>query len=160
MSTEPVEVEGAFAEKQAQIFNLLNKRLVDPLYALTNEDEHNHTHVSLKEIKELGWPIAVVPGSPGNRSKAPVLVIQGLSDKIVLPEVTRDVYNDCCREGSEIHLLEYPAKFHGSVMPAAAPEWLEWMDARFRGEATTGKCDTFVRKPLDQSLVKNPPEDD
>lgn len=54
-------VKAKVTEKQAQIFDLLNERIVDPLYSFMNEDIHNRTHISFQEIEENGWPISVVP---------------------------------------------------------------------------------------------------
>lgn len=105
------------------------------------------------------WEDEMSPGKAGRRSSGPVLVVQGLNDTAVLPRATRAVYDHACGLGSEVHLREYPLMEHSPVIPAAAPQWLAWVDERFARKATPGGCSARVERPFDTALVKAPAED-
>ncbi|KAJ4148379.1 hypothetical protein LMH87_002852 [Akanthomyces muscarius] len=109
--------------------------------------------------KFQAWEDEMSPGKAGRCSSGPVLVVQGLKDTAVLPQATREVYDDACKLGSEVHLREYPLMEHSPVIPAAAPQWLAWVDERFAHKATPGGCSARVERPFDSSLVKAPAED-
>ncbi|KND86754.1 hypothetical protein TOPH_08598 [Tolypocladium ophioglossoides CBS 100239] len=77
----------------------------------------------------------------GGHSSAPVLVMQGLNDISVLPDVTRAVWQCSRDDKSKVHLSAHPALDHSPVVVAPAPpEWLTWMDSRFAGHRTSGSC--------------------
>lgn len=105
----------------------------------------------------LAWQDKMAPAVNGTRSSHPVLVIQGLNDTSVLPEVTRDVYKMAEKAGTQISLSEYPAMEHSPVIAAAAAEWLAWVDARFKHEPVH-RDTAKVQHPYDLSLVKAPSE--
>lgn len=108
----------------------------------------------------LEWQRQVSPAS-GDRSLAPVLVVQGLNDTSVLTAATRNACEQACKSRSEIHLSVYPGLEHSPLLPGSAPEWLGWMDARFAGKKTTGRCSSVMREPFGQgAFMKLPAESD
>ncbi|KAJ3495446.1 hypothetical protein NLG97_g3387 [Lecanicillium saksenae] len=127
-------------------------------------DLKNHQIASPAGIKRddamfQKWQDEMSPGMAGQRSAKPVFVVQGLNDTSVLPEATRKVYEDACKQGSEVHLREYPLMEHSPVIAAASAQWLTWIDKRFAHIPTTGRCSASVEQPFDLSMVKAPPED-
>ncbi|KAK5998920.1 hypothetical protein PT974_01304 [Cladobotryum mycophilum] len=107
------------------------------------------------------WQREVSPTS-GGRTPAPVLVLQGLNDTTIMPDATKQAYQRSCKaEGNEVHLSLYPGADHVPLVAAAAPEWLAWMDARFAGLPTPGRCSSEVRRPFnDGANIKLPPDFD
>ncbi|KAK2616348.1 hypothetical protein QQS21_000782 [Conoideocrella luteorostrata] len=103
------------------------------------------------------WQNDMAPASGGHNTK-PILVVQGLNDTAVVPAVTRQSWEQSCSDKNEVILSEYAALDHSPVIVGAAAEWLAWVDARFKGEPTSGKCMKLERKPLDPNFVVAPPE--
>ncbi|KAL1592799.1 hypothetical protein SLS60_011215 [Paraconiothyrium brasiliense] len=83
------------------------------------------------------------------KSLEPILVVQGLEDVSVLPQVVESAYNVTCQVGSEVHLQLYPRLGHIAVIAASAPSFLKWMDDRFEGLITRGGCSSEIVKPFD-----------
>ncbi|RHZ68407.1 hypothetical protein CDV55_100702 [Aspergillus turcosus] len=104
----------------------------------------------------LKWQNEMAPASGGHNSQ-PLLVVQGLNDTAVVPSVTRALWKRSCDDGNEIHLAEYPGMNHDQVIPAAAPEWLAWMDARFAQQRTSGTCSIVRERPFDLKYVELAP---
>ncbi|OAA63866.1 hypothetical protein ISF_04575 [Cordyceps fumosorosea ARSEF 2679] len=82
----------------------------------------------------------------GDRSPAPVLVVQGEADTTVLMGTTRAAWRRACEAGNEVHLRLYEGQEHSATPEAAAPEWLGWIDERFYGRVGAGRnCTELVR---------------
>jgi acetyl esterase/lipase len=90
------------------------------------------------------------------KSCQPVLVVQGLEDVLVLPQVVDSAYNVACQAGSEVHLQLYPGFDHDPVLPASAPSFLQWMEVRFDGVATRGVCSREIVEPFDTANMYAP----
>ncbi|OAA58157.1 hypothetical protein ISF_06696 [Cordyceps fumosorosea ARSEF 2679] len=105
------------------------------------------------------WQDETAPSS--GRARAPLLVVQGLNDTSILPGTTREAVERACGAGSAVHLSLYPGVEHSPLLPASAPEWLAWIDARFAGQALSENCSTVTRVPFGNgAYMKLPPEDD
>ena len=94
------------------------------------------------------------------KSCQPVLVVQGLEDVSVLPEIVESAYNLTCETGSEVHMQLYPGIDHDPVIPVAAPSFLQWMDDRFDGIPTKGECSKETVKPFDAGNMYAPIDED
>lgn len=103
------------------------------------------------------WQSEMAPAC-GGRTSAPMLVVQGLNDTAVVPQVTHQSWQQACNDENEVHLSEYVALDHSPVTIGSAAEWLAWIDARFNGEKTSGKCTQAQRVPLDCANLIAPPE--
>lgn len=103
------------------------------------------------------WQAEMAPAS-GGRTSAPMLVVQGLNDTAVVPQVTHDSWQQACNDSNEVHLSEYVALDHSPVVVGAAAEWLAWIDARFNGEKASGKCTQVQRLPNDGTNLIAPPK--
>lgn len=81
----------------------------------------------------------------GGKSPAPILVIQGIADRTVQASTTEQAWGNACKAGNELHLRLYEGQDHSPSVEAAGPEWLGWIDDRFRdhhrGRSTgSSKC--------------------
>ncbi|KAL1793895.1 hypothetical protein ACET3X_007316 [Alternaria dauci] len=94
------------------------------------------------------------------KSHQPVLIVQGLEDVSVLPQVVDTAYNTTCHMGSEVHLQLYPGLDHDPVIAAAAPSFLQWMDDRFDGLKTRNACSRETVKPFDAVNMYAPADED
>ncbi|KAF9884578.1 hypothetical protein FE257_001462 [Aspergillus nanangensis] len=104
----------------------------------------------------LKWQNEMAPASGGHTSQ-PLLIVQGQGDMAVVPSVTRALWSRACHDGNEVQLSEYPAMDHDQVIVAGAPEWLAWVDARFAGQRTSGKCSLVKKKPFDLAHMELAP---
>lgn len=106
---------------------------ISQILNLTNEDVQAQVLETLGSIDDLT--------SVGERkANQPILILQGLADLEVLPEMVEHGYNKTCETGTEVHLQLYPDVSHDDVIPTAAPFFLQWMDDRFDGIPTKGGC--------------------
>lgn len=96
----------------------------------------------------------------GDKSPAPVLVVQGLGDTSVLANTTREAWENSCKANNEVHLREYEDQEHSPVLEAASAEWLGWIDERFYGAKGAGssRCSEKVRRLVAGSDTKTAPE--
>ncbi|GAB0144403.1 hypothetical protein EsHS_00004879 [Epichloe bromicola] len=80
----------------------------------------------------MKWQNETAPAS-GTPSTGPLLVVQGLKDRIVAPAITRQSFGMACSKGlSKVHLSEYTQLDHSTVLVGASNEWLEWIGDRFK----------------------------
>ncbi|KAH7039481.1 Alpha/Beta hydrolase protein [Macrophomina phaseolina] len=103
------------------------------------------------------WQDQMAPTN-GARARSPVLVVQGLNDTAILPETSVQAWEDACAAGSEVHLMLYPKQSHFGVVAAAAPDWLRWVDGRFGGVQSGGKCTKVTKKAFDYKYAKAEPD--
>ncbi|EXK40955.1 hypothetical protein FOMG_04520 [Fusarium oxysporum f. sp. melonis 26406] len=94
------------------------------------------------------------------KSQQPILVVQGLNDVSVLPEVVEESYRVGCRSRNELHLELYPGMDHDPVIAAASPYFLQWIDDRFAGVTTSGKCTNHTTQPFDAVNMYAPDDTD
>lgn len=96
----------------------------------------------------------------GDRSPAPVLVIQSDADTTVFLNTTRTAWENSCAAGNEIHLRVYQGQEHSPSVEASGPEWVDWIDDKFYGRNVhcSGKCSEKVRKLFAGKNTKAAPE--
>jgi alpha-beta hydrolase superfamily lysophospholipase len=88
-----------------------------------------------------GWREALQRNDVGQRRSAPILVVHGTADNIVLPAGTQAYQARACAAGSRLEVDWIEGGDHRSIMPAGKDRILDWIAARFRGEASaTGAC--------------------
>lgn len=105
------------------------------------------------------WQTETAPSD--GLASAPILVIQGLNDTSILPGTTKDAVERACKGGNTVQLSLYPGVEHSPSIPASAPEWLSWMDARFSGQPLSASCSTVTRAPFGNGAhMKLPAEED
>lgn len=95
-----------------------------------------------------------------SKSNQPVLVVQGLADVSVLPEVVEYAFNATCEAGSAVRLQLYPGLDHDPVIPASAPDWLRWMEERFDGEGSWEGCVKRTVQPFNSMYLHAPADVD
>lgn len=116
-------------------------------------------NVAMQALRVIGI-IDDLSAVGNHKSYQPILVVQGLEDVSVSPEVTEYAWNVTCEVGSEVHLQLYPGLDHDPVIPASAPSFLQWMDNRFDGLATFGNCSKITVEPFDAANLYAPVEED
>ncbi|KAG9942018.1 hypothetical protein KCU85_g9381, partial [Aureobasidium melanogenum] len=96
----------------------------------------------------------------GTKTHHPILVVQGINDTAILAETTVSSYHAACQTGSEIHLMLYAKQDHSGVLTTGAVDWLKWIEQRFSGISTSGRCDGIEKKAFDYAYVRAAPEVD
>ena len=81
---------------------------------------------------------ANTPGTPP--ADVPLFVAQGSADTLVRPQVTRDYVARACRSGEKVRLLVLPGVGHGFAGRDSASAAVDWIAARFAGEAPPDDC--------------------
>jgi alpha-beta hydrolase superfamily lysophospholipase len=79
---------------------------------------------------------------PGSiRTQVPMLVVQGTADRTVPPPLTDTfVTGRACPVGDTVQYLHVPGATHGTVVFAAVPTIVAWMDARLAGTPAPSTC--------------------
>jgi hypothetical protein len=104
--------------------------------------------VPLSELVEVpidrGFVEALNRGQPGQVPlTVPLIVVQGLKDVTILPQLTHAQVMSRCVLGDTVQYVTYPDDDHPSVNYQArvsAPHVLDWLDARFDGEPAEHSC--------------------
>jgi len=115
--------------------------------------------VAMQALRVIGTIDELTPVG-NSKSGQPVLVVQGLADVSVLPEVVESAYNVTCETGSVVHLQLYPGLDHDPLIPAAAPSFLQWMDDRFDGVTAEEKCSKKTVYPFNSKYLYAPLDED
>lgn len=115
--------------------------------------------VAMQALRVIGT-IDELTAVGNSKSGQPVLVVQGLADVSVLPEVVESAYNVTCEMGSVVHLQLYPGLDHDPLIPAAAPSFLQWMDDRFDGVTIKKKCSKETVYPFNSKYLYAPVDQD
>ncbi len=86
----------------------------------------------------LGIAARNEPG--GLRIATPTLVMQGGGDGTVRPQDTDATVRRLCAAGTPLTYSAFPGVDHDGVMASGAAAALDWMRARFAGQAAAGNC--------------------
>jgi pimeloyl-ACP methyl ester carboxylesterase len=87
------------------------------------------------------WHTLLIQNTPGTLPpNIPVFLAQGTADEIIRPKVTQDYAASLCKAGSKVRMLLLPNVGHGLAGPDSAGAAVEWMSARFAGEAAPDDC--------------------
>ncbi|GKT86582.1 lipase [Colletotrichum tofieldiae] len=142
------------AEKAQLCTNGLMSLTVDLDIADLYSEEGAKASVPLyKEFQEATAP-------SGGKSPHPLMVVQGMKDTSVTANGAQEAAKRSCKNGNEVHLRLYEDFDHSATPAASAAEWLDWMQERFDGVKSHGKCDTKRRAAKDPKFVKAPVEID
>ncbi|MCJ7670525.1 MAG: lipase family protein [Acidimicrobiia bacterium] len=87
------------------------------------------------------WRELIHASSAGNRpAGAPVLVVQGEADQLVLRPLSDAWVKKACAAGDVVEYSTYPGADHGTVIDAARTDVLDWLAARVKGDAAPNGC--------------------
>lgn len=87
------------------------------------------------------WPALIRASSAGNRpAGAPLLVVQGADDRLVVRGLTDAWVQKACDAGDVVQYEVYDGADHGSVITAARDDVVSWLAARFDGHASRNTC--------------------
>lgn len=91
-----------------------------------------------------GLVTALAEGMPGARPiPTPMIIVQGLKDKTILPQFTHAQVMTQCAWGSTLYYVRYPDDDHPSINYQARlhqPSVIDWMNARWAGEPPPSNC--------------------
>ena len=91
-----------------------------------------------------GLVTAMGEGMPGREKlQQPIIVVQGLKDKTILPQFTHAQVMSQCALGSTVFYVRYPFDDHPSINYQARqhnPSVIDWMNARWNGEPAPSNC--------------------
>jgi len=74
------------------------------------------------------------------RTSVPLAVYQGGRDDLIPPDATAAFVARACAVGDRVTATVYADADHGSVLNAAAPGLLQWVDARIAGAPAPSNC--------------------
>ena len=87
------------------------------------------------------WAARVAENEPGSMEiPAPVLVVQGANDFVVLASSTDTAIGRLCDGGNIVDYRRYPGAIHGDVLVEAGPEILAWVGERMAGGDARSTC--------------------
>ncbi|MEI2716833.1 MAG: lipase family protein [Candidatus Nanopelagicales bacterium] len=91
-----------------------------------------------------GLVTALAEGMPGNKPiPTPMIIVQGLKDKTILPQFTHAQVLTQCAWGSTVYYVRYPEDDHPSINFQARlnkPSVVDWMNARWADEPAPNNC--------------------
>lgn len=91
-----------------------------------------------------GFIAALGEAMPGTEKLAqPIMVVQGLKDKTILPQFTHAQVMSQCAVGSTVFYVRYPFDDHPSINYQSRvhdPSVISWMNARWAGEPAPSNC--------------------
>ena len=80
------------------------------------------------------WSTLLPANSAGNTAtRAPILVVQGTVDDLILPGLTGAFVNKACDAADTVDYNRYIGADHSTVLTAAQPDVLSWFAARTAG---------------------------
>jgi pimeloyl-ACP methyl ester carboxylesterase len=77
---------------------------------------------------------------PGQVAGAPLLLVQGEQDTLVVPARTDALFDRLCRIGQVTERLDVPAADHDTVVDRSMEQVTDWVQARFAGERPADDC--------------------
>jgi alpha-beta hydrolase superfamily lysophospholipase len=87
------------------------------------------------------WPDLIHASSAGNRpAGAPLLVVQGAADRLVVRGLTDAWVQKACEAGDTVEYKVYDGADHGGVIAAARDDVVGWLAARADGDASRDSC--------------------
>jgi len=87
------------------------------------------------------WRSLLATNSPGViPPEIPVFLAQGTNDQIIRPEVTRAYMSKLCSAGSKVRMVELPNVGHARAAQASTMAAMDWIAARFAGDAPPSDC--------------------
>ena len=87
------------------------------------------------------WQGTIAANTPGKgKPGAPVFIAQGSGDTVVDPPVTTEFAKLLCNQGAAVRFFEVPDATHTMIAKVSAAAAVEWIAARFAGEAPPTNC--------------------
>ena len=87
------------------------------------------------------WARRAEENEPGSSEiAAPVLVVQGANDYVVLASSTDTAIERLCQAGNTIDYRRYPSTNHGEILGEAGPDIFSWVAGRVSGEDAGSTC--------------------
>lgn len=95
----------------------------------------------------MPWRGLLAENVPGTLpADLPVLVTQGGTDRLVLPQITRAYVRRLCAAGSRVDYLELPGVRHGFIGHHSAPQAVAWIADRFDRVPAPSNCPAILAR--------------
>ena len=95
----------------------------------------------LREASAEALAAILHENSAGNQpTKAPILVVQGTADRLILQPLTDAYVQKACAAGDHVEYRTYDGADHGTVIVAAHADVLAWLAARAADGAVPDTC--------------------
>lgn len=101
------------------------------------------------------WYDAFESETPKPVLKIPIMVMQGLTDTVVLPETTALFVKKSCSAGSNLSSFWYKNVGHVELPNVTSDDSVDWISNRFDGNVATSNCS--IPTPVTPSAVISPP---
>lgn len=114
------------------------------------------SYYKVDPIQNTSWYAAAnnqVPQAPPKN--VPTLIVQGLSDTVVLPDTTALLVSQYCAAGSNISTMWLGQTTHLPTALIAGPTVAEWLQARFEGQPAYSTCNQPL--PVQPAVLPGPP---
>ncbi|TGO70712.1 hypothetical protein BELL_0679g00030 [Botrytis elliptica] len=119
-------------------------------YAVKNETPA--TDELFKKFQDMNAP---AQGDPASR---PILIIQGLNDTSVLPQIVFKSFQATVKAGNVAYLKRYPGLDHSPTIAASTPLWLEYLAELFAHKKQPRKSSDTTITPFNLNVAKTPLE--
>jgi hypothetical protein len=93
------------------------------------------------------WARILAENTPTGAIDVPLLVGQGLDDKVVVPATTRAALVTRCADGEQVTFETLPGVGHLEAGRVFAPTAMSWLGQRFAGEPAASNCDALPTVP-------------
>ena len=101
------------------------------------------TYLKANPARTPIWREYIALNTPGSLpTNAPILVMQGEADEIVLPWTTDAFVRRLCQLGNTVNYKRYDGATHFTVVKPARPDLLAWMADRIAGRPAPSICRT------------------
>lgn len=100
----------------------------------------NQTYFESNPASNQGWYSAMQAQTPQPLQGVPVLVVQSLSDQVVLAWPNARLQQTWCDAGSELDMMWVGDVSHQQTATNAGPSVVAWLDQRFAGEPIQRTC--------------------
>jgi pimeloyl-ACP methyl ester carboxylesterase len=111
--------------------------IIDAALPFAGSDDLFETDPASGALGEA-WLAANDPGEVV--SDAPLLLVQGGADALVLPARTAALFERLCGIGQVVEQLDYPDATHDTEITEGYDDITAWVAARFAGEPATDEC--------------------
>ncbi len=106
-----------------------------------------------------GFVTAFGEAMPGRvKLESPIMVVQGLKDKTIIPQFTHAQVMSQCAVGTTTFYVRYPEDDHPSLNYQARlhnPSVIDWMNARWAGEPAPSNCANQLLGTLNTTTAVN-----
>ncbi len=135
---------------------LAYKCVVDEAANILLRSAVKDSYYQIDPTQNISWYNAATSQIPQAPPKAvPTLIVQGLSDTVVLPDTTALLVQSFCAAGANISTMWLGQTNHLPTALIAGPTVVQWLQARFEGQPAYSTCNQPL--PVTPATAPQPP---